>query len=121
MWLASHVSQALFDAACQVPGLEGLHISSSGIESVDSLRDATRLKYFHLGSSPRLASFTPLSELQQLKVLGIENVERIHDLSPLSVLTGLEGLSVEGSMWTTQYVDTLEPIGSLSELASSLS
>lgn len=116
IWLVSRVPQALFEAACQVPGLEGLYIKSSGIKSIEALHEARTLRYVHLGSSPSIVSLTPASDLRQLKVLGVQNLKRIHDLSPLAVLSGLEELSVEGSMWTVQHVDTLGPIAFLTEL-----
>jgi hypothetical protein len=48
--------------------------------------------------------------------LGIESFTRIRCLNPLEKLIGLEGLTVEGSIWTTQHVDTLVPIGKLLNL-----
>jgi hypothetical protein len=115
LWLSTRVPQALFDAACHMPGLEGLYVewSGAGVRSIDALLGAPQLKYFHLGSSPSLASIQPLAELSQLRWLGLENIKLIRDVAPLGELTGLEGLSLEGSMWTTQHVRTLEPIGRL--------
>jgi hypothetical protein len=46
----------------------------------------------------------------------LENIKRISDLDPIGDLRGLEELAVEGSTWTTQYVETLSPIGRLLEL-----
>lgn len=49
-------------------------------------------------------------------MLHIENFKRIQDLAPLSELTLLEGLAVEGSIWTTQIVESLHPLGGLKKL-----
>ena len=38
------------------------------------------------------------------------------DVSTLSKLSQLRGLSLEGSMWTTQIVDSLTPIGQLANM-----
>jgi hypothetical protein len=116
LWFVSRVPQALFNAACQVPGLEGLYVKWSGIKAVDAILDADALQYLHIGSSPGLESLGPISKCYRLKGLGLENIRRIRDLTPLASLTGLVELAVDGSTWKTQYVDTLEPIGSLTGL-----
>lgn len=116
VWLTSRVPQELFDSACRMPDIEGLYVKWSGIRSLEALTAAGGLRHFHLGSSPGLTSIEPLAALAGLRTLGLENVKRIHDLGPLTGLSRLEGLAVEGSTWTTQRVDTLSPIGSLTEL-----
>lgn len=116
LWLSSRVSQALFDAACRVPGLEGLYVEWSGVRSLEALDEAGDLRYLHLGSSASVESLEPVSRRTRLRWLGLENLRRIRDLGPLEALTGLEGLAVEGSMWTTWHVETLTPIGRLHDL-----
>ncbi len=116
LWLNSRVPQRLFDAACSVPGLEGLYVQWSGIRSLEALKQATDLRYLHIGSSTGVESIDVLEGMQELRWLDIENFKKISRLDPLSTLSGLEGLSVEGSMWTTQRVETLAPIGSLEQL-----
>ncbi len=54
--------------------------------------------------------------MQSLKWLDLESVTRIKSLDALAGLTSLEGLSVDGSMWTTQVVGTLGPVGNLVDL-----
>jgi Leucine-rich repeat (LRR) protein len=116
LWLTSRVPQRLFDAACAMPDLEGLYVKWSGIQNLDALAEARGLRHFHLGSSASLESIDALAARTNLETLGLENVKRISDLGPLGELRGLQQLAVEGSMWTTQHVETLEPIGRLSEL-----
>jgi len=116
LWLNSRVPQRLFDAACSVPGLEGLYVEWSAIRSLSSLERATDLRYLHIGSSAGVESIEPLGRLTGLRWLDLENFKKISRLDPLSNLTGLDGLSVEGSMWTTQRVETLAPIGALTRL-----
>ena len=113
LWLTFKVPQEVFDAACRMRDLEGLWIKWSSIESIDNLRAPAHLKYFHLGSSTRLASIDPLHDCGRLRSLGLENVARVDRLDPIASLTQLEGLSLEGSMWTTWHVATLQPIGNL--------
>jgi hypothetical protein len=116
LWLRSRVPQKLFDAACRVPGLESLYIKWSGIKKLNALENSHELRYLHIGSSTGVESIEPLKSLKSLNWLGIESFTRIRCLDPLGELVDLEGLTVEGSMWTTQCIETLAPIGKLLNL-----
>jgi hypothetical protein len=116
LWFSSRVSQQLFDAACSMSELEGLYIKWSGIKQVDHLADLRRLAYFHLGSSTGVTSIEPLREMTRLRWLGLENLQRVRDFGVLGNLTQLEGLTLEGDMETTQHVATLAPLGALVNL-----
>jgi len=113
LWLSSRVPQSLFEAACQIPGLEGLYIKWSGIDDLSALRWAQQVRYLHLGQSARVNSLAPLASMSQLQWLGLELLSRVRDLEAISGLVGLEGLSLEGSMETAWKVQTLEPVGRL--------
>jgi len=116
LWFSSRVSQDLFDAACQVPGLEGLYIKWSGIKDLASIERSSELRYFHLGQSSFVKSISPLARKLNLRWLGLELLSKVRDLEPLAQLTGLEGLSLEGSMGTAWRVKSLAPVGALSNL-----
>jgi hypothetical protein len=116
LWFNSRVNQELFDAACEMPGLEGLYIKWSGIKSIDSLRLCSSLKYLHIGSSAQVENADILSEMTKLIVLELEDIKKMQDLSPIRQLNRLEGLAVEGSMQATHVVDSLEPIAELTGL-----
>lgn len=116
LWLSSRVPQKLFDAACQVPDLESLYIKWSGIKRLGALEASHSLRYLHIGSSTGVESIEPLRSLKSLKWLGLESFARIRSLDPLMELVDLEGLTVEGSMWKTQHIETLAPIGKLVNL-----
>jgi hypothetical protein len=116
LWLTSRVPQAIFDAACRIRCLEGLWIKWSGLTNIDALQESRVLRYFHLGSSTGLRSIESLSQHRQLRWLGLENLKRIREFEPVGDLAELEGLTLEGSMWTTQRVRTLAPIGRLRKL-----
>ena len=51
LYFTTRVPQPLFDAACRMPGLVGLYIKWSGIESLEPLTGLRDLQYFHLGDS----------------------------------------------------------------------
>lgn len=96
--------------------MRGSTLSGAASRALDSLTSVGGLRYFHLGSSTSLESIDPLATCDNLKSLGLENIKRISDLDPIGDLRGLEELAVEGSTWTTQYVETLRLIGRLLEL-----
>jgi hypothetical protein len=116
LWFHSKVMPKLFDAACEMRGLEGLYLKWSSIESIENLPNLRQLKYLYIGSSPGVVSIEPLARMPQLWWLELENLKRISDFSPLTALTKLTGLAVTGSMWTKQKIETLKPISTLHSL-----
>ncbi|QNR25168.1 leucine-rich repeat domain-containing protein [Croceimicrobium hydrocarbonivorans] len=116
LYLPSKVNQKIFDAVCQMPNLEGLHIKWSGIKKLDSLVNLKKLKHFYLGSSSQVQSIEVFTELSNLESLETENLKLISDFSAIAKLQQLQGLGINGSMWTAQKIDSLEPIRNLKEL-----
>jgi hypothetical protein len=116
LWFHSKVPQGLFDAACRVPHLQGLWIKWSSIKSIESVLHCANLRFLHLGSSSQLESIEPLRGLESLVWLELENVKRLSDLAAIGELRQLQGLAIEGSMWTTQVVDSLAPLAKLRSL-----
>lgn len=116
--LWSHVTQPLFEAACQLGDLEVLQIKWSNITKLDSICKLKKLQALSIGSSPRVESIEPLADLISLQLLEIENFKKITDFSPLTRLTNLASLSVTGSMWTRQDVGNLEPFAEMTWLKS---
>jgi len=116
LWFVSRVNQKMFDAACQVPNLEGLFIKWSGIKNIDSLRIPKGLRHLRLGGSSQVESIDVLGELDSLVTLDLQQLNKISDFSILSKLTNLEGLGLDGGMWTAQKIDTLKPLANLRNL-----
>jgi hypothetical protein len=116
MW--SHVTQPLFDAACQLKSLECLQIKWSNVHSLNAIRGTPALKYLRIGSSTKIESVEPLAALTQLRLLDLENFKLVTDFSPLLELKALEHLAVTGSMWTRQRLDSLEPFSNMTWLHS---
>ena len=115
LWVAPKVNQYLFDAICRMPKLRGLWVKHSSIKYVDS-SPLQGLEFLRLGSSPSLNSIQQLANIESLKWLETENLKRITDFSLLSDLKQLVGLGIDGSMWTTQLVESLNPIAKLKKL-----
>jgi hypothetical protein len=116
IWLNWRVNQEIFDAICKIPNIEGIWIKCSNIENLECITAINKLQYFHLGSSPSLVSIEILSHLKELQWLGLENIKKIRNIQVIGKINGLVGLSIEGSMWTTQKVKSLIPIGKLRKL-----
>jgi len=116
IWFNTRVNQKMFDTVCQLKSLKGLYVKWSVIKHIDQLENFHLLEHFHLGSSSQVENINVLSKIQSLITLELENLKRITDFSTLENLSGLEGLAVEGSMWTTQLIDSLQPIGNLRNL-----
>ncbi|HEX7028882.1 MAG TPA: leucine-rich repeat domain-containing protein, partial [Gammaproteobacteria bacterium] len=74
LWISNKVSQAMFEAVCEMRGLEALWLKGSGIKSLESVLKLEQLQCLHIGSSTRLESIVPLPHLKQLKWLELENI-----------------------------------------------
>ena len=116
LWVSVRVSQAVFDAICEMKGLEALWIKSNVIKSLYGISKLKHLQSLHLGHSPQLVSLEPLCQLQQLQWLEMEGVKKIDNLSSIGKCHGLHGLGIEGTMSVTQQVQSLAPVGNLTEL-----
>jgi hypothetical protein len=112
------VTQPLFDAACRIPGLEGLWIkwSGSGIKSLAALEHCPQLRHLHIGSSTQVTDLRPLAHVARLEVLELEAFTRVTDLGPLARLPRLEQLGYFGSIWTTVRIASLAPLAQLRTL-----
>lgn len=116
--LWTHVTQPLFDAACELTGLEVLQIKWSNVQDLDAIAKLHNLRALAIGSSTRVKSIEPLAMLVSLELLEIENFKSITDFSPLTKLTGLDDLAVSGSMWSRQAIASLEPFAAMTWLSS---
>jgi hypothetical protein len=116
LWLSSRATQSLFESACAMPSLEGLYIKWGGIKDLTPLLTLGTLKYLHIGGSGRIQDIACLRHMDRLVVLELEGFVRVSSLEPIADLTQLEGLAVEGSIWTTQIVDSLRPLAKLTSL-----
>ncbi|TXG35623.1 leucine-rich repeat domain-containing protein [Seonamhaeicola maritimus] len=116
LWLPSKVNQKIFDSICQMTNLEGVWIKWSGIKNLDNLIKLDKLKHLKLGSSSQVESIEILGKMTKLETLELEQLNKVSDFSVISRLKQLEGLGIDGSMWTAQKIDTLEPLRSLKKL-----
>jgi hypothetical protein len=119
LWLQSRVPPELFEAACQLPNLEGLYVKWSGIKDFTPIAQlAGSLRYLHMGSSPSLAPLEILSELPLLEWLELANVRAASQLEFTSALKNLRGLGIHGDTNSLKAlkVKSLAPLAGLDNL-----
>ena len=116
LYFNSKTPQQLFQAACELPSLEGMYIKWSAVNELSPLTQCKSLRYLHIGSSASIASIHPLATLTQLKWLQVSNVKAATSLEPLSSLVGLEGLGFTGSEFKNFKVESFAPLSSLTQL-----
>lgn len=116
LWMSGKVSQLMFEAVCEMQGLEALWLKWSGIKSLESIVKLSELQSLHVGSSSQIQSIEPLVQLRRLMWLELENIKLIQNISPIGECSQLLGLAIDGSMWTTQKVTSLIPISNLVNL-----
>lgn len=116
LWLPSRVNQNIFDAICKLPNLKCLWIKWSGIKQIEEIENLENLQHLHIGSSSQIEAIESLTKLKNLTTLETEQLNKISNFEVIGELTQLEGLGIDGSIWGTQKIDSLEFIKSLSEL-----
>lgn len=117
LWLYTRTNQKIFDAVCRVPNLEGLWVKwGAGVTDITALTNLTKLKHLHLAAFSKVESIAILEAFTNLETLELEQFNKITDFTVVGKLTQLQGLGLDGSMWTTQKIDTLKPLQSLKKL-----
>lgn len=109
---ASAVTQDFLDEICELENLEWLTLEWP--VTAESIEGLTRLKKLHrlkLDSPRNITDFTPLARLFKLTRLEIENAKHLYDLRWMRPLKDrLEFLGIDGSINTTQKIESLDPL-----------
>lgn len=113
LWVTTKTSQALFEAACAMPALDGLSLKSSAITSLEPLRAATSLRHLRVGPTPGLRDLRMFASMPSLRWLELEMWSAVDDLAALAELTTLEGLGVVGPDSGHQSVTSFAPLSGL--------
>ena len=109
---ASAVNQDFLDEICELPNLEWLEllwpVTAETLEGLTRLPKLHRLKI----DSPRnITDFTPITKLPRLTRLQIENAKHLYNLRwMLPMKDRLEILGLDGSINTTQKIESLDPL-----------
>ena len=118
LWFHTKVTQEMFEAACAMPGLEGLYIKWSAITSLAPIAGHARLAHLHLGGAPSATHIEALAQLPALVSLDIANVRAAGDLRFLQGLPRLRELSISGDANSLKplMLESLAPLSALVEL-----
>lgn len=115
LWVYN-IKQEIFNAICKLENLESLYLQSNRITDLSPLSNLKNLKHLGLLSLTKIENIKPITELKNLQTLMIENFKKVTDFNQLSKLTELIGLQIDGDMYTTQIIDNLDFLTSLSNL-----
>ena len=116
LWVTGTLNQDLLKGICNMPSLEGLWAKNSNVESLDTLWAVDHLRFVSINNGARIRSIAGIGRARHLLWLELENAKLIRDLGPIAHLTKLKGLAIRGSMWRTQVVESLSPLGGLADL-----
>ena len=110
--VAGATNQDFLEEICQLRDLEYLDLAwPTTAKDFAPLTALTNLRVLRIDSPRNIPDFTPLLELPRLETLVIENAKHLRDLEWLRPLAKrLKVLGFEGSMYTTQQVESLTPI-----------
>lgn len=116
LWFQSKISQKLFDAACEVSGLESLYIKWGPIQDYTPLWNLTKLNNLYIGTFTNSKSLDVFSSMKKLKWLQINNVKEVESLKPITSLTNLLGLGITGTDSKKLKVPSFKPLSTLNSL-----
>lgn len=118
LWFVSRVTQQMFDAATQLPSLEGLYVKWGGVTDFSSISRMKKLRALHMAGCPSLVHLEALASLKKLEWLDLCNIRAASDLSFVKRLPQLLGLEIAGDTNSLKYlkVDSLKPLEALKKL-----
>lgn len=110
------VNQDFLEEISHLPLLEALWIDQTSATSADCLERCKKLRHLIITGGTKISSLSWLQTMPPLDSLRLENFKQITDLSPIGALTSLRAFGMEGSIWTTQRVDSFRPLTLLPSL-----
>jgi hypothetical protein len=110
------VNQDCLEEIAELPNLQFLYISELTATNVDCLSRCRTLRHLTIKGGTKVPSLSWLSSSPPLDSLLLEHFKQVTDLSALGALTNLKAFGFEGSIWTTQRVDSFRSITLLPQL-----
>lgn len=109
---AEATDQAFVDEIGQLEGLQFLELAwPTTAKTLEPLAKLQALRVLKIDSPRNIEDFTPLTKLERLETLVIENAKHLETLDWLAPLApGLKAFGIEGSMNTTQRIESLAPL-----------
>ena len=114
LW-ASQVDAAFLDEIAAMPALETLSLERVTATDLQPLARLQQLRRLVVRDATRIGDLEWTRALA-LESLALENLRSVHSLESLADQRGLRALGVEGAMWTSMRVRSLEPLRDLERL-----
>lgn len=110
--VAHAVNQDFLDEICELENLEWLELQwPTTATSIEGLARLQKLKRLRIDSPRNITDFTPITRLPRLVYLDIENAKNLYNLRwMLPLKNRLEVLRLDGSINTTQKIESLDPL-----------
>lgn len=119
--ISGNVDQPLLDDIGELAELERLELEWPMVaKNLTPLLRLRRLAFLSIDSPRYIADFRPLLELPALRTLIITNPKKMTNLEWLDGAHHLEVIGVEGGMWSTYKIPTLQPLAGLRSLRAFL-
>jgi Leucine-rich repeat (LRR) protein len=116
LW-AGRVNQEMIEEIAALPELEILRIKNMSAVSLEPLGKNRKLKRLIVHGGNKVPDMEWTHTLTPtLEVLFLDSFFRANDIRPLGQLTGLKTLGLEGGMDRKFELESLEPLGALSNL-----
>lgn len=114
--LAFCVNQEVLEEIADLPQLETLYISELTATNLHCLGKCRNLRHLIIKTGTKIPSLAWVEELPALNSLLLEHLKLVTDITAVQSLSTLTAFGFEGSIWTTQRVDSFQPIVSLQRL-----
>jgi hypothetical protein len=107
------VNQECVEEIADLPLLETLYMMQLTAVDLRCLGRCRALRHLVIKGGAKIPSLSWLRDLPPLDSLLLENLRLVTDISDVQALQSVNALGIEGSMWTTQRVNSFQPIAQL--------
>ncbi len=114
--IAQQVNQDFLNEISNLHELAYLNIEVLTADDLSPLCKLPKLKILRLYGIRKAKDFVPLLNIDNLESLLIENAKNLYSLKIFTNAHNLKALGIEGSMWTKQKIESLEPLAGLKSL-----
>jgi Leucine-rich repeat (LRR) protein len=110
------VNQECLEELSQLPQIEMLYLSQLSATDLGCLSKCRSLRHLVIKGGTKVSSLSWLEGLPPLQSLLLEHLKLINDIAAVKAIPSLTAFGFEGSMWTTQPVESFQPITQLPNL-----
>jgi hypothetical protein len=119
--IVGNVDQACLEEVGELSGLERLELEYPVVATdLSPLLGLRSLRFLSIDSPRKLADFSALLQLPALRTLLLTNAKLMTDIGWLREARQLEVIGIEGGMWSTYTIPSLQPLRGLPGLQALL-